>query len=211
MAKKGLDAGLVALISAGGATPAVAATAAAADTPAGDTPAGGTPVVVDPKKKEGGEGDAAVAEGEEGAAVVTPAATPATPAAATTAQVTELTTYLKGENTRLNDEAGRAKVALETANATITALRTEQEPVLKLIRTGCEGMAIALNAALVGLDKMDAKALVEQHGKLSAELIKRFPVGGKASTTAEPVAATPSPTPKSGVHSAAVSAARIGK
>lgn len=206
MAKKAVDPALIALISAGTATAEqVAAVKAAGDeTAVVDPPAGGE-AAAEVKPGEGGEAAPA-------AVAATPAAAePAAVAAAAAPVVTELVSHLKTENVRLNDVAARATLALETANTKVTAITADQEPLLAIVRAGCEKMGVALNSQNPTLATMSAKDVVELHGKLSVELTKRFPVGGRAASTAE--TQTPpgdAPQKKTGNHSVAVAAARIG-
>lgn len=87
-------------------------------------------------------------------------------------------------------EARSQITALSAANGALQteadALNAAQPGLTSIVKKSIEVMAIALGTTVVGLDTMSTEAVCAYHAQLSAKLVERFPVGGKAKVSATP-------------------------
>lgn len=143
--------------------------------------AGASAQASDADTPEGGA--AAVAAAAAATAAATTETTQEQPGADVVASLTEKLESRAVELANVRAELATAQAALEASQAVTKNLAT-------IVQASINGMGIAMNTQVAGLDKMEPAALVEAHADMSAKFKEKFKAGGVSATPAKAEAAT---------------------
>lgn len=129
------------------------------------------------------EGGAAAAAAAAATAADTAETTQEQPGADVVASLTEKLESRAVELASVRAELATAQAALEASQAVTKNLAT-------IVQASINGMGVAMNTQVAGLDKMEPAALVEAHADMSAKFKEKFKAGGVSATPAKAEAAT---------------------
>lgn len=116
----------------------------------------------------------------------------------------DFVTYLKTEVSSLKADVSAKDAKIAELQAEVVSLKASSSPrLLDIVRTACTRQAIALNSALIGVEKLQGEALADQWVALDEAIVAKFKVGAQSRASADAVV---KPVPV-----AAISGPRAGK
>lgn len=127
-----------------------------------------------------GEENEETVEAEEGAEREETA-----PEVSASSETTSLVAHLREELRDTRKEVTALSIEKANLESQLAQLNTDLPGLTGIVRKSVEVMSIALGTKAVGLDSMSNEALCEYYNQLSNEMAKKFPVGGRAVTTAK--------------------------
>lgn len=99
---------------------------------------------------------------------------------------TEIVAFLKEQNKELNTQLSERTLELSKSEAKLSELESSTAGLETIVVSTCNRLSIGMGQSNPDHSALTGNSLVAQHNKLDTEFCKLFPIGGIASTDAEP-------------------------